>query len=186
MVKKLPNIITVIRLILIPLFVLTFYSDIENRKTVYSLIFALSGLSDVLDGYIARKFNCESKFGKLMDPFADKMMQICVAGCVASVEKQLIWVPIFLAVKELFMICGAAGLLKQKNIVVQSNWAGKLATVIYFIAFMALLIFDNVIKPEITQLLCGAFAVFSVMALLIYIRKYLKMYNEQKTKNMTV
>ena len=118
MVKKIPNIITVIRLLLIPMFILAFYSDNENRKTIYSLIFALSGISDVADGYIARKFNCESKFGKLMDPFADKMMQISVAFCVSSVAKQLIWVPIFLVVKELFMIFGAAGLLKQKNIVI--------------------------------------------------------------------
>ncbi len=181
MVKKIPNIITVIRLILIPLFIMSFYSDYENRKTVYLIIFVLSGISDVLDGYIARRFNCESKFGKLMDPFADKLMQISVAVCVASIEKQLMWVPLFLIVKELFMILGAAGLLKQKNIVVQSNWAGKLATVIYFVSFFALLIFEHSIKPEITQLLCGAFALFSVLALVIYIRKYLKVCREMKT-----
>lgn len=184
MIKKIPNIITVIRLILIPLFVLTFGSDIQNRKAIYLIIFVLSGISDVADGYIARKFNCESKFGKLMDPFADKMMQISVAFCVASIEKQLIWVPLFLIVKELFMILGAAGLLKQKNIVVQSNWAGKLATVIYFVTFFAMLIFEHTLKPAISQLLCGAFAFFSALALVIYIRKYMKVYRNQKNEGM--
>jgi len=180
MIKKVPNIITVIRLILIPLFVCVFYSDYEHRKILYLSIFVLSGISDVADGFIARKFNCESKFGKLMDPFADKLMQISVAVCVAGVDHQLMWVPVFLFVKELCMMLGAAGLLKKSNIVVQSNWAGKLATVIYFGTFMSLLIFEHMIKPEITQLLCGLFALFSILAFIIYMRKYIKIYKEQR------
>lgn len=180
MVKKIPNILTVLRLIMIPLFVLSFYSDYEHRKILYLSIFVLSGISDVADGLIARKFNCESKFGKLMDPFADKLMQISVAICVAGVDHKVMWVPIFLAVKELCMVLGAAGLLKKSNIVVQSNWAGKLATVIYFGTFMALLIFEEMIRPEFTQLLCMLFALFSVLAFIIYILKYIKIYRAQK------
>ena len=180
MIKKVPNILTVLRLILIPLFVLVFYSDYENRKILYLTIFVLSGISDVADGFIARKFKCESKFGKLMDPFADKLNQISVAVCVAGVDNKLMWVPVFLVVKELCMVLGAAGLLKKSNIVVQSNWAGKLATVIYFGTFAALLVFENMIRPELTQLLCILFAVFSVLAFVIYIVKYFRIYKEQK------
>lgn len=180
MVKKLPNIITVIRLVLIPVFIAFFYSDYEHRKIVYSVIFVASGISDVIDGFIARKFNCESKFGKLMDPFADKLMQISVAICVASKEISLMWVPIFLVAKEAFMIGCAAGLLKKVDVVVHSNWAGKLATVIYFFAFFAVLMFDHIISAAVIHIICAAFVCCSALALVIYIYKYLKIYHERK------
>lgn len=186
MLKKLPNMITVLRLLLVPLFVASFFGDYENKKNVYLFIFALSGLSDVIDGYLARKLQCESNFGKLVDPLADKLMQISVAVCVATEMPQLTWVPVFLAVKELFMICAAAGLLKKDNIVVKSNWAGKLATVVYFFAFLCLMIFDNSISKALAQCLCGLFAVFSLLALVIYVCKYIRESKNAKSNRRKV
>ena len=179
MIKKIPNIITVIRIILVPVFVFFFCSDLENRKSIYLVIFAVSGLGDVADGVIARTFHCESDFGKLMDPLADKLMQISVAICVATKMPQLMWVPVFLGAKELFMICGATGLLKKENIVVKSNWAGKLASVIYFFTFLTLMLFDNKLSKGVAQILCCLFVIFSVIALIIYVNKY----KDQKRRN---
>ena len=178
--KQIPNIITVIRLLLVPLFVFFFFSDIETKKTIYLTIFIISGISDVLDGFLARKFHWESDFGKLIDPVADKATQLSVSICVASIMPQLIWVPIFQVVKDLILVCGAAGLLKRDNIIIKSNWAGKLASVIYYFTFLILLFFDNEISRDLAQVLCGFFVAFSVMAFIIYVNKYFQ--EKQKVK----
>lgn len=170
--KRIPNIITLIRLLLVPLFVFFFFSNIPNKKTVYLTIFIVSGISDVLDGYLARKFGWESELGKILDPVADKATQLCVSVCVATMMKQLMWVPIYQVVKDLLLICGAAGLFKRENIIVKSNWAGKLASVIYYFTFLILLFFDNELSYSLAQILCGFFVAFSVLAFVVYVNKY--------------
>ena len=110
--------------------------------------------------------------GKVLDPFADKLMQISVAICVASEVKTLIWVPLFLIAKEAFMIGCAAGLLKKADVVVHSNLAGKLATVIYFFVFFAVLMFE--LPPTVIHIMCAAFVFCSALALVIYIYKYVR------------
>ena len=170
--KQIPNIITIIRLLLVPLFVFFFFSDIEGKKTIYLTIFIISGISDVLDGYLARKFGWESEFGKLVDPIADKATQLCVSVCVATIMKQLIWVPIYQIIKDGLLVCGAAGLVKRGSVAVKSNWAGKLASVIYYFTFLTLLFFDNELSYSLAQVLCGFFVAFSVLAFVIYSKKY--------------
>ena len=173
MFKNLPNYITIFRLILVFVFIFLFSSDIDNKSLYCVITFLIAGLSDVLDGFLARKFKIESNFGKLMDPLADKLMQITVAVCIASMEHSLSWVPVFLILKELVMILGAAKLLKKDKIVVQANFFGKLASVIYFLVFLVIMIFEN-IDPLIKQGLCISFVIVSILAFVNYINAYYK------------
>ncbi len=164
--KNIPNIITVFRMVLVGIFAAFFYSPLENGRQIAAVVFLLAEFSDALDGYLARKYHLVSDFGKIMDPLADKVMQFVVAVCVASVENSLIWVPIFLFVKEISMVIGTAKLL-TKDTVVKANWAGKLASVIYFVVFTLIMWVGN-IPPSVQQILCGTFAAFSVLAFVIY------------------
>ena len=173
MFKNLPNYITIFWLILVFVFIFLFSSDIDNKSLYCVITFLVAGLSDVLDGFLARKFKIESNFGKLMDPLADKLMQITVAVCIASMEHSLSWVPVFLILKELVMILGAAKLLKKDKIVVQANFFGKLASVIYFLVFLVIMIFEN-IDPLIKQGLCISFVIVSILAFVNYINAYYK------------
>ena len=173
MFKNLPNYITIFRLILVFVFIFLFSSDIDNKSLYCVITFLVAGLSDVLDGFLARNFKIESNFGKLMDPLADKLMQITVAVCIASMEHSLSWVPVFLILKELVMILGAAKLLKKDKIVVQANFFGKLASVIYFLVFLVIMIFEN-IDPLIKQGLCISFVIVSILAFVNYINAYYK------------
>lgn len=173
MFKNLPNYITIFRLILVFVFIFLFSSDIDNKSLYCVITFLVAGLSDVLDGFLARKFKIESNFGKLMDPLADKLMQITVAVCIASMEHSLSWVPVFLILKELVMILGAAKLLKKDKIVVQANFFGKLASVIYFLVFLVIMIFEN-IDPLVKQGLCISFVIVSILAFVNYINAYYK------------
>ena len=130
MAKHIPNILTVARFILIPFIIYYIATD----QFILALIFLIiSGLTDVLDGWIARKFNFITNFGKLIDPLADKATQIAVLLCLAFKEIIPYWIIIVVALKEAAMIAGAS-FLYGKQLVVSSRWFGKLATVLFYIA----------------------------------------------------
>ncbi len=179
MKKNIPNCITLFRLLLVFVFIFLFVSDVENKSLYCVVTFILSGISDVLDGFLARKLNVISNFGKLMDPLADKLMQITVAVCTATVQPTLIWVPAFLVLKELLMVLGATKLFKKDNIVVQANFYGKLASVICFTVFLVILVFPS-INPLLEHLLCLSFVVVSALAFLKYIQEYSVVYKKSK------
>ncbi len=103
------------------------------------IFFAIGGLTDILDGQIARRFNMITSFGKLADPLADKSMQVTALVLLTLKDKIP---PVFLIIviaKELFMIAGSVLLYKKERFVVSSNWYGKMSTVIFSIAIFVTL-----------------------------------------------
>ena len=132
MFKHIPNILTIIRFIFIPI-ILNFI--FQGNYILGIIVFTISGLTDVLDGFIARKFNFVSNFGKLMDPLADKLTQISVLAALVSVKIIPVWILAIVVLKELIMVVGAS-FLYGKNVVVYSKWYGKLATVLFYLAIV--------------------------------------------------
>ena len=132
MLKHVPNILTISRFILIPFILIT----MSNENYILSIVLlTLSGLTDVLDGFIARKFNFITNFGKLVDPLADKATQVSVL--VALMLKNIIpfWFIAIIFIKEFLMVAGAS-FLYGKELVVSSKWYGKLTTVLFYIAIV--------------------------------------------------
>lgn len=136
MLKYVPNTLTVLRFILIP-FIL--YFIFTGNYLLGFIFFTLSGITDILDGTIARKFNLISNFGKLMDPLADKLTQISVLASLVILDIIPFWILVIVVAKELIMIIGAS-FLYGKDVVVYSKWYGKLATVLFYIAIVLSLI----------------------------------------------
>jgi len=137
--KHVPNILTMCRFVLIPFI----FGSIVNNQYVAAFVFlTLSGITDVLDGFIARKFNFITNFGKLIDPLADKATQIStlIALLFAGIIPD--WILIVVFIKETIMIAGAS-FLYGKKLVVSSRWYGKLATVMFYVAIVASLITNN-------------------------------------------
>lgn len=132
MIKHVPNILTIIRFFLIP-FIL-FFIFTEQYIPAF-IVLTISGLTDVLDGIIARKFNCITNFGKLIDPLADKATQISILAALTFKGIIPLWMLIVVFVKEFAMIAGAS-FLYGKELVVSSRWFGKMATVIFYIAIV--------------------------------------------------
>ena len=118
MIKHVPNTLTIIRFFLIPAIL---YFIFTEQYIAAFIMLTVSGLTDVLDGIIARKFNCITNFGKLIDPLADKTTQIAILAA--------------LTFKEFAMIAGAS-FLYGKELVVSSRWFGKLATVLFYLAII--------------------------------------------------
>lgn len=126
--RYIPNILTVLRLAVIPVMA---YFMILKEWVISLVIFILAELTDVVDGYIARKFQVTSNFGKLADPLADKLLQLTALFLLSSGGRIPRYFFYILCIKELAMVIGSLLFLK-KDVVVYSNWIGKAASAILF------------------------------------------------------
>ena len=143
-IKHLPNYITILRLILVPII---FALILLEYYLAAFIFFVIANISDVLDGRIARKYNFITEWGKLMDPLADKLTQI--STITALVIKGIIpfWILVILTAKELIMISASFILYKKRIVIVHSMWYGKVATILFFIAIVISLLSKQI--PEI-------------------------------------
>lgn len=130
MLKQIPNALTILRFILIP-FIIVLIA--QERYLEAFVMLTTSGITDVLDGFIARKYNFITNFGKLVDPLADKTTQIAILVTLALKDIIPFWILIIVFLKEFLMIAGAS-FLYGKELVVSSRWYGKLATVLFYVA----------------------------------------------------
>lgn len=170
MLKHIPNALTIIRILLIPFIILYIFT---GNYIFAFVLFTISGLTDIADGFIARKFNLISNFGKLMDPLADKLTQIATLTSLVITDIIPIWILIIVLLKEFIMIVGAS-FLYGKDVVVYSKWYGKLATVLFYIAIVCSLLLKQFALTGIWQqldfiLYCLAL-VTTVFALVMYVR----------------
>ncbi len=179
MLKNVPNALTLARFIIIPFIII---SLIHDDYPLAFIFLVLSGLTDVLDGYIARKFDLISNFGKLVDPLADKTTQIAILTTLALRGFIPLWMIVIIFIKEFAMIAGAS-FLYGKELVVSSRWYGKLATVLFYLAMASSLCvkyFDIAFKFDIyIYYLAIAFTIFSLFMYFhaFYTQGYLKKEN---------
>lgn len=132
---NIPNLLTIIRFILIPLFVYNFFY--VGKGNIYAAaIFVLSGMTDVLDGYIARHYNQITKIGTLIDPLADKLMILTVLTSLWIKGIIPFFIILILLVKEILMVVGALILYKKQDIAIPANKYGKATTVLFYIAII--------------------------------------------------
>lgn len=172
-----PNMITMLRIGLVPLFIIAFFFSGQNAITYSVSIFIFAGITDVADGYIARKYNLITKFGQVMDPLADKLMQVAVIGCFTMKRFLPLWVLIVVVIKELFMIIGSLFLYKKKDkVIIPANKYGKISTIIFYVA---ILLVAYELEYAMTVML---FAIASaVIALIMYIQLGVKEIKKAKT-----
>lgn len=167
---NIPNLLTTLRFFMIPCYIAVFCTEGEY-KLFSAIIFILASVTDVLDGYIARKYNLTTKWGQLMDPLADKLMQITVIVSMLVTDMIPLWFVILSAAKEFLMILGGIFLYTQKTYV-QSNIFGKLNTVMLFVALCVILT-----APQINSVICtimlAVSIALSIFAMITYTYSYL-------------
>ena len=169
MKKNIPNILTMLRFVLIP-FILYFLS-IDNYILTFVFL-TLSGITDVLDGFIARKFNFITDFGKLIDPLADKATQLLTLGALVLKNIIPLWILGLLVLKEFVMIAGAS-FLYGKELVVSSKWYGKLATVLIYVAIVCSLVIKQFSLPFKFDTYINYLAIIStIFSLIMYIKAF--------------
>lgn len=173
-----PNIMSYFRIALIPVFVFVYLrADGYRDYSAAGVIVAVSGLTDFLDGFIARRFNMVTELGKALDPVADKLTQGAVALCLLLRIPQMAWLIGVLVVKEGFMGVSAALLLQYNKKMDGSKWFGKVSTFIYYVVVSVLVFFPGLSTPTKTILIALA-TVSLFAAFMMYLPIFARMWNE--------
>ena len=145
-VWTIPNVLTIIRMLLIPVFVVLFF---KGQKMAALAVFCAASLTDMLDGYLARKLNQITDFGKLFDPLADKLMVLTAMVC-QGIAGVFPWIAIIIvAAKELVMVLGGVFML-SKNVVVYSNYVGKAAQVCFIASLILSFFHEKFLEGNVT------------------------------------
>jgi cardiolipin synthase len=135
-----PNLITISRFFLIPLFLLLFFSDLPQANLLSFLVLLLAGFSDMLDGYLARKKGQITDIGKLLDPLADKVMMLSVIFAFV-LDQRISWLAagVFIFRDVGMIVTSAFFHFKGKIKVPAANLLGKATTVFYYIVFLMIM-----------------------------------------------
>jgi len=165
---NIPNAMSLFRLVLLPFF---FYFYLVEKSIPWTIgVLALSGLSDVLDGIIARKFNMVTDLGKLLDPLCDKITQMAIAIAVCITRPILIYLIGIFIIKEILMLSGSLKLLRNGKRPCEAKWYGKLATVAFYAAMLVIFLLGDkdqyvwiqiVLVSIVTLLMINAFVRYS-------------------------
>lgn len=176
-VFTIPNLMSLFRIILVP-FIIWSYVGLKNT-TVTIILLAISALTDVLDGKIARKFNMVSDLGKALDPVADKLTQVSMILCLAF-RYRLMWILLALCViRESTMFILGLISMKKTNRVNSARWYGKLSTFVLYGTGLALLVFPKMPGWLSTALIILCMVVV-LLALTLYTRFHLKLWEQTK------
>lgn len=160
-----PNALSLLRLLLIPVIVLLYT---KNERTWALIVLLLSGLTDTVDGYIARHFNMVSNLGKILDPVADKFTQAATLLCLVAEYPRLLVLFIMLAVKELSLGIFGLIVIRKTGNVKCANWHGKLTTLMLYMT-MAIHIIWPAISNELSTALIAATFVIMLLSFVLYI-----------------
>lgn len=155
-----PNLITYLRFALIPAIIWA-YCTLENG--ILTVVFvAISALTDVLDGKIARRFNQVTDIGKALDPVADKLTQAAMMYCLLSKYELMLPVLIILIVKEIFMVATALWETKATSEINGALWYGKACTVFLYAVMLVLMFF-----PKIPLTIANVLIILSAVAMIV-------------------
>ncbi|MBQ4128452.1 MAG: CDP-alcohol phosphatidyltransferase family protein [Ruminococcus sp.] len=177
-----PNLICLIRILLITPFVV-FFLDKEYVRA--AVVIVISGISDCLDGFIARRFNQESELGKILDPLADKLTLLAVGVCLVVIEPYFLPIVIILVAKDLLMLIGSSRVVKKGIIVPKSKWYGKIGTVMFYVTVTFIVFFEMMKNAEnpliyidektgmiISMIMLSLTAAMMIFALIMYTFTY--------------
>lgn len=165
-----PNMITTVRFLLIPVFILLFFSDLAHANMFSFLIILLAGLSDMLDGYLARRNGQVTEMGKLLDPLADKLMMITVIFCFV-VDGRVSWLAAGVYfIRDIGMILGSTFFhFRGKKEIPAANLFGKVTTFAFYVVFL-MIMFQWPYHQEALWMVI----IFSFITTLVYAIVYFK------------
>lgn len=163
-----PNILSYVRILMIPIYVYL-YINAESLRDYYivAVILVLSGITDALDGIIARRTGQITDLGKVLDPFADKLTQVAVVSAMFIERPYILPLLVLFILKELFLLVNNLILMRKNIIMDGAMWFGKVATATFYICMFLLIIFPYIDKGQ-SILLIRITAVFQFLSLLGY------------------
>ena len=169
---NLPNKLTILRVILIPFFVVFMLFDITGAadKWIALVIFCVASLTDMLDGKIARKYNLVTNFGKFMDPLADKLLVCTALICLTSMNRLNVIVVLVIIARE-FIISGFRLVASDNGIVIAASYWGKFKTVSQMALIIVLIMDLGGVWTVVGTVLTWVALLLTIVSLIDYIAK---------------
>jgi len=142
---NLPNILTSIRILIVPILVVVLLTKFEGKEFVGLGLFLFAALTDFLDGFVARRWGLVTRLGKLLDPAADKILTSAAFISLVELGSAPAWIVVVIVCRE-FSISTLRAIAAAENLVIAASWSGKVKTTVQVIA-ISLLIFDTQLGP---------------------------------------
>ena len=182
---SIPNIMGYFRIVLVAVYMVLFYNSLSGGPYIpVILTIVLSGITDFFDGYLARKYNETTTFGKFMDPLADKLL-VCSALICFSADPECVmpaWAVIVIIARE-FIISGFRLIAVEKGVVIAANYWGKVKTVVQMVMSIVLILDFSFSGAELLEwILIWAAVVLTVISLLDYIYKNRAVLSDTETR----
>lgn len=181
-----PNILTYLRFLLVAPFIFFF---LNKNYIAAALCIGFSGLSDCLDGFLARKLDQVTSLGKILDPIADKVTLVSVAVCMVIYMPSLLPIMLVMIGKEFLMLLGGLILLIMKITPPPARWYGKVATVIFYLSVCTIIFLKAAFNVTNDMLITVTFivtAAFMVFALVMYAALIVKQIKAEKQENRSI
>lgn len=180
------NQLTIVRIVAIPLYLLVLYINKDWSNVAATLIFILAGVSDFLDGYIARKYNMITDLGKILDPIADKILVAAALIALIDLDRLYWWIAVIMLARD-FTMEALRNLAASKGIIIAAGIWGKLKTTFQMVA-IGMISFKNVwlgINWYILgQVLMYVALFLSLYSAYVYFRDYFKNENNNNENSM--
>ncbi|MFT4143324.1 MAG: CDP-alcohol phosphatidyltransferase family protein [Mobilitalea sp.] len=169
---RIPNLLCYIRFLLIPVFVVLYMKANQPKEYLQAAgIVFLSGVTDFLDGFIARRFDMITDLGKLIDPLADKLTQAALIFVLVVKIKWMFLLLILFVIMQLFMLIAGIVMLKKGTKLNGAKWFGKASTMVFYAVMLFLVAIPTLAQDikNVLMLVCGGFLLLSF---LLYINEY--------------
>ncbi len=182
---NLPNQLTMARIILVPVVMALM---LTGHNILALIVFAIASITDFLDGYLARKNNLVSSFGKIMDPLADKLLSFGALVAFIQMDVVSVWAPIIIIARE-FFVTSMRVVAVSKGKVIAASWWGKVKTNVQMFAIMFAMLLCGLGNPAFTVagceitvsgLLIWIAAIFTVASWIAYIIENLSVFKDEK------
>ncbi len=158
--KHIPNVLSFTRILMLPLFVIKVH---QGHLEHAGLIILLSGITDLLDGFLARRFKWTTRLGELLDPLADKLTQTCIAVTFIFYIKEFKAYFTIILLKDVLMLLGSYVSYRKDIEIPAAKWFGKVATALFYVTMVLIMMvptLDIIVKKTLLSLVVIS-AIFS-------------------------
>ncbi|MEE3438725.1 CDP-alcohol phosphatidyltransferase family protein [Ruminococcus sp.] len=171
-ILTIPNILSFFRILLITPFMILF---LNGQYVWAAVMIIISGLTDCVDGFVARHFNQVSNFGKILDPVADKLTLLAVGIGICILTPEVITVMVILIIKDLLMLIGGIALIKNDIQPPQARWYGKVGTILFYISVCTIVVLKvfGIEVPYLSVILLSITVATMIFALVKYFLLFL-------------
>ncbi|MFN7943580.1 MAG: CDP-diacylglycerol--glycerol-3-phosphate 3-phosphatidyltransferase [Thermoanaerobaculia bacterium] len=142
--RNLPNLLTIFRILLVPILVVVLLTKFESKEFVGLGLFLVAALTDVVDGWIARRFGLVTKLGQLLDPAADKILVSAAFISLVELDPKVTpaWMVCTIMARE-FAVSALRSFAAAEGVVIPAGWAGKIKTIVQVISISLLIIYNQ-------------------------------------------